>query len=170
MTKPLSAQQKKLAQAKALGLSDVAACKKARYKSKSSEAASNQVARMMSNDEYLAYYANLIEKTESDAVMSIKERKEWLTGGIKVPLSEVDSSSTYCVEEINTEGMTKIKKVDPIRAMDMLNKMDGAYAAEKVEVEHKGGVLVVPMADSLEEWEQHSIDEQEKLQADTINI
>jgi phage terminase small subunit len=169
MKNKLSTQQKRFADGVLSGLHAGRAYEAAGYNSTGSTAdvCASQLLRKPKVSEYIE---NIKTKATSDLVMSIKERKEWLTGGIKVPLSEVDSSSTYCVEEINTEGMTKIKKVDPIRAMDMLNKMDGAYAAEKVEVEHKGGVLVVPMAEDLDEWEKNSIEQQEKLQQETIDI
>jgi hypothetical protein len=39
-----------------------------------------------------------------------------------------------------------------------------------VEVTTKGGVLVVPMASSLEDWEKISVPEQDQLQKDTIDI
>ena len=39
-----------------------------------------------------------------------------------------------------------------------------------INLESKGGVLLVPMTQDLDEWESNSIAQQEKLQQDTIDI
>jgi len=145
MAKKLSEQQKVLCEAKAIGLNDADACKKAKYKAKSVEACCNQVARMMRNDEFAKYLAELRAAAKSVAVMTLEERRIWLSQSILTPLSEIDDESQFCVEktvriETDHEGektadIEKIKKVDPLRAMDILNRLDGDYAPEKHEVE-----------------------------------
>ena len=169
MKKGLSTQQKRFADGVLSGLPAGRAYEQAGY-TQTGAGADSAASALIRNHKVSEYIESIKSKTESKLIMSITERKEWLTRGITTPLSDVDESSDLCVESISSEVMAKIKKVDPLRAMDILNKMDGAYAAEKVDVNHGGGVLLVPMTQDLDEWESNSIAQQEKLQQDTIDI
>ena len=100
----LSDKRRILAQGLAKGHNDQQAVKAAGYKSKG-PAACNQVARMMKNGEFRKYLEKLREKTESSAIASITERKEFLTRGMRG----------------EHEGLDRLKSVD------ILNKMDGVY-------------------------------------------
>jgi phage terminase small subunit len=115
MNKDLSEQQRILAQGKAKGMTDSDACKAAGYKAKSWQAACNQVARMMKNDEFKVYYDELTKKTEDSTVMSIVQRKEMLTRISDANEDEDPNASRQAIAE--------------------LNKMDGGYEPEKHEVE-----------------------------------
>jgi phage terminase small subunit len=80
-----------------------------------------KASELKKNDKVLVRLEELAQQTTSKAVMTITQRKEWL--------SELIESAT---EE------TK----DKLKAVDILNKMDGAYV-EKVEV---AGQINNPMA------------------------
>jgi hypothetical protein len=80
-----------------------------------------KASELKKNDKVLVRLEELAQQTTSKAVMTITQRKEWL--------SELIESAT---EE------TK----DKLKAVDILNKMDGAYV-EKVEL---GGQINNPMA------------------------
>lgn len=77
-----------------------------------------------------------------EAIMNLKERKIWLSNAIRTPINEITESSPLCVEKTvrtikdgDGEGeLVKIKKADPLRSMDLLNKLEGDYAPEKMEV------------------------------------
>lgn len=80
-----------------------------------------KASELKKNDKVLVRLEELAQQTTSKVVMTITQRKEWL--------SELIESAT---EE------TK----DKLKAVDILNKMDGAYV-EKVEL---GGQINNPMA------------------------
>ena len=90
---------------------------------------------MMKNDEFVKYLKELSEASKSDTVMTLQEKKEWLSKAIRIPLGEVTAASEFCTEHTNGEHGEKIKKVDPLRSMDILNKLDGDYAPEKHDVQ-----------------------------------
>lgn len=129
----LNDKQRHLAHAKANGLTDLKACKEAGYSAKTPQAAGTQVGRMMKNVEFVAYLDKLRQDSRTEAVMTLIERKEWLSKAVRTPLSELDGKSPLIVEKTTTEQGEKIKKADPLRAIDMLNRLDGDYAAEKHE-------------------------------------
>ncbi len=70
--------------------------------------------------EIRARYEELLKKTEDETIMSAKERKKWLndviTGKIK-------------------QNKKEAKILDKIKAMDILNKMDGEYTS-KVQIDN----------------------------------
>lgn len=80
-----------------------------------------KASELKKNDKVLVRLEELAKQTTSKAVMTITQRKEWLSELIE-----------------STEEETK----DKLKAVDILNKMDGAYV-EKVEL---GGQLNNPMA------------------------
>tara|TARA_R110000803_G_scaffold40287_9_gene86868 strand:- start:15344 stop:15916 length:573 start_codon:yes stop_codon:yes gene_type:complete len=89
--------------------------------------------------------------TEKYAV-SIEEKRALLRAAMMTPLSAVTADSILCIEYEETETedkhgkstfKRKVKKIDPLRAMDMDNKLAGHYAAEKVDVGAEGLMDVV---------------------------
>jgi phage terminase small subunit len=149
MKNKLSTQQKRFADGVLSGLHAGRAYEAAGYNSTGSTAdvCASQLLRKPKVSEYIE---NIKTKATNSTISTVIERKEMLTRISKKQEKEDPNASRQAIAE--------------------LNKMDGAYAAEKVEVEHKGGVLVVPMAEDLDEWEKNSIEQQEKLQQETIDI
>lgn len=72
----------------------------------------NKASKLFHEDEILARYEELQKVAEDDAIMSAKERKIWLTEKV------LDNRE---------------KTENQLKAMDILNKMDGEYT-NKVEV------------------------------------
>jgi hypothetical protein len=118
-----NARHEKFAQGIASGLSQRKAYRAAFPNSKKwkDETVDVKASELKKNDKVLVRLEELAQQTTSKAVMTITQRKEWL--------SELIESAT---EE------TK----DKLKAVDILNKMDGAYV-EKVEV---AGQINNPMA------------------------
>lgn len=81
------------------------------------ETVDSKASLLAKNDKVLARVKELADKSTSEAVMSAKERKEWLSNLIK-----------------DEEG--KIFISDKLKAVDILNKMEGEYT-EKVQVNGK---------------------------------
>lgn len=133
MNKPLSAQQKKFCELYVSGRPAGRAYEEAGYKAKGAKADESASRALSRNAKVIEYVEELRAECKSTAIMTATERMEWLSGVITTPLSEIDSKSLYCAEEVRSDGSYKLKKVDPIRAMDILNRMDGAYAPEKHE-------------------------------------
>ncbi|MDC0088333.1 terminase small subunit [Akkermansiaceae bacterium] len=58
-----------------------------------------------------------------------------------------------------------------VRAQVQLSKVFGMEQISiRAELEHKGGVMLVPMAQSVEEWESLAAQQQSNLMDETINI
>lgn len=53
-----------------------------------------------------------------------------------------------------------------VSAYSVLAKILGMEAASKVEVDHKGGVMLVPFTPSVDEWERNAIEAQATLKTD----
>lgn len=76
------------------------------------ETVDSKASALAKNDKVLTRLRELAEETSSKAIMNATERKEWLTATIR----------------------SKIEKTqDKLKAVDILNRMEGAYV-EKVEL------------------------------------
>lgn len=75
----------------------------------------NRASELAKSSEVLGRLKELAEETSSKAVMTARERKEWLSATIR---SECE------------------KTQDKLKAIDILNRMEGEYV-DKVEVENK---------------------------------
>lgn len=104
----------KFAQCLANGLSQRKAYRAAYPKSKKWKDATvdSKASSLAKNDKVLERLLELANESSSKAVMSARERKEWLTRVIKEDTNEMR---------------------DRLRAVDILNRMEGEYI-EKVEV------------------------------------
>jgi phage terminase small subunit len=87
----------------------------------------NKASELFKNGEVRARYDEVLKKLEDDAIMSSKERMKWLS---KVVSGEV-KNTTYDSEGNSYEAQAYIS--DKMKAIDILNKMDGQYI-QKVEV------------------------------------
>jgi phage terminase small subunit len=58
-----------------------------------------------------------------------------------------------------------------VRAQVQLSKIFGLETIQiDAKVEHGGGVMVVPMSQSIDEWERSALKQQEDLQRDSIDV
>jgi len=89
------------------------------YKCKSKQGAAVNASKMLKKTNVQAYLAELRQQTVDDSIMSVKERKQRL--------------SQFGREDIRNAQGTLIRH-GSIAAMDLLNKMGGDYAPEKVDL------------------------------------
>ena len=137
------------------GLSQRGAYLKAGYSKKNKpETLDNHACQLANTDKVKARLGELNKKTQNDKVMSVTERKEVLSeiargnltdyqeagldgaGYILITKSSPNTraiagieSATKFDEEGNTGTLfTKVKLHDPVKAIDLLNKMDNLYS------------------------------------------
>lgn len=87
---------------------------------KKEEAAMVNASRLLRNAKVSEYIAELREELRKKAIMTAEERMIWLTG---VVLGNVKEKVYYEGEEKEREAYLN----DKMKAMDMLNKMNGEY-------------------------------------------
>lgn len=85
----------------------------------------NKACKLFNSDKIRARYQELMKRLENKAIMSAEERMIWLTKIIN------------CDIKVKQEYNDEVKEYDPyisdrLKALDMLNKMDGQYTT-KVE-------------------------------------
>ena len=120
----LTSKQEKFVQNLLKGLSQTDAYKKAYDTSKMKEKTIIEKASVLANkDNIRTRYEELNKRAEDKAIMSAIERKKWLTKVIN------------CDVKVKQEYDNEIKEYDPymsdrLKALDMLNKMDGVYVTK----------------------------------------
>ena len=120
----LTSKQEKFVQNLLKGLSQTDAYKKAYNTSKMKEKTIIEKASVLANkDNIRTRYEELNKRAEYKAIMSAIERKKWLTKVIN------------CDVKVKQEYDNEIKEYDPymsdrLKALDMLNKMDGVYVTK----------------------------------------
>lgn len=137
--KDLTERQKAFARGVFEGLSQREAYKRAyncsTKKDKTVDELASRLARNAKVKEYLEEMNNEVEKF---AILSKKERMEWLSRVVTTPINAVDGESDLCQEFVESEGpngcTTKVKMPSKIDAIRELNRMDGAYEPDRVEV------------------------------------
>ncbi len=127
--------------------------------------------RLAHNEKVLARLTVLRQKAEDATVATVLERKQRLTEISRARLTDYvtcgpdrdlvnvgpESPNTGALQEVTSRTevdkdgagaavVTKIKLHNPIQAIDLLNKMDGAYAPEKHE--HLGLILTGELTDA----------------------
>lgn len=75
---------------------------------------------LFKKEEIRTRYEELIKKTEDETIMSVKERKKWLTDVINGKI-KYNKKEAYIL--------------DKLKAIDILNKMDGEYTS-KVQIDN----------------------------------
>jgi hypothetical protein len=168
MSGNLNDKQRKAIQCIARGMSQRDAGIKAGYSAKTSE---QHVSRLLKNVKSKEYLNKLREKVEDGAVMSIQEKREFLALPVRTPVSEIDEDHILCTGiTYSGQGDKIIHSVDPIRAIQEDSKLAGHYEAQKLDVKHTGGVMLVPVSESIEDWEKTAAESQANLMKDAINI
>ena len=116
------------------------------YGTKDEEVAKASASRLLTNVNVKEYIESLQKELKEDAIMSAKERMEWLTKVLKDEVKEktiiFKTDSEGNTEEYEREIPTKLKT--KITALDTLNKMTGEYVT-KVE----GNVEITKLEDVL---------------------
>lgn len=109
---------------------------------KSRKSAYRKASELKQNPKVAAAIDAVNEVLQFRGVASKEEVAHFLTRAINEPLSVIDADSPLAQEIIEEQsedgGKTKIKKVDTLKAADMLNKLMGYYEPEKVDLQSKG--------------------------------
>ena len=104
------------------------------YKRKdmSNEAASKAASRLSKDAEIVRMIDELNAQLNKSAVLTKQER---LSRVVTTPIGDIDNTSELCQESSIDENGMKFKMPSKIAAIAELNKMDGAYAPEKMKVD-----------------------------------
>ena len=152
----LTDRQMKFAQNIFAGMTQAKAYLKAGYAKNNAVTVNNNASRLAKKELILQYLTKLREKAESQKVMSVIERRErlseiartnltqfmelgqdgsWVNLGEETKnagaIQEIHSRTEYDENGAHPTIYTSIKLHDPIRAIDLLNKMDGVYGVDK---------------------------------------
>lgn len=73
-------------------------------------------------------------KAASGDVMTLQQEMEYLTKAILTPIDQIDETSIFCQRVKHSETGRELWMVDKLRAMEMLIRLKGEFAAEKVEL------------------------------------
>ncbi len=84
------------------------------------ETIDKRASELMQKREIKGRYEELVKKAEDDAIMSAKERKKWLTDVINGKI-KYNKREAYIL--------------DKLKAIDILNKMDGEYTS-RVQIDN----------------------------------
>lgn len=93
-----------------------------------------QASRLLKNVKVQEYLEELRQQAQSDAVLTKRARMEWLSRVVTTAPNAVDGESDLCQEMTTSEFGVKCRIPDKLRAVQELNKMDGAYTPEEVKV------------------------------------
>jgi len=150
-----NSQHERFAQGVFSGLSHTKAAIEAGY---SPRTAYSQAGRLMKNVEVLSRIEALHELTAMSKVMSVRERKERLSEIARARLTDfvdiesntlnidLKAGNSAALQEVTVKETggnkqtplitttTSVKLHDPVKSITELNKMDGAYAPEKVDI------------------------------------
>lgn len=135
----LTEKQKEFARGVFEGLSQRDAYKRAYdCTSKKDKTVDELASRLARNAKVKGYLAELNKEVERSAVLSKQERMEWLSDVVRTPIAKVDENSSLCQSHSVTESefgtTTKVTMPSKLSAIAELNKMDGAYEPERIEV------------------------------------
>ncbi len=146
--RPLSAQQRLFAEVYASGKSQTEAYRAAYPKAKRNDAAAYaHASRLLRNGKVSAYVKELQEAARCAAVATRQEVLEYHTAVLRTPIGEVSPSSPLCQSHEATERSERVTMPSKLAAAQELAKMEGWYAADKVELAGKNGADLIPARD-----------------------
>ncbi len=134
---------------------------------------------LLKRNDIKEYLSGLAGFMEDKGVAKPLEIHMFLTDIVRTSISEIDDKSPLCqrktvTEKISPDGTKTTKTVfempSKLEAIKILNTMKGHNAAIKVDLSVKGGIMVVPLASNLEQWEDIAADSQEALMKDAIDV
>ena len=103
----------------------------------SGEAASKAASRLSKKGEVCRYIDELNAKLDTNSILTKQERMEWLSRLIITAPGNVDGESDLCQEyRMDEEGNVICKMPPKLGAIAELNKMDGAYTPEEINIKH----------------------------------
>ena len=117
----LNIKQEKFIQNIVNGMSQRQAYKNAYSAKYSDKDIDSKASNLFNSDKVQTRYKELLKKIEDESIMSAKERRQWLTKVIKGDIKHTSYDSNGNAYENEAYISDKMK------AMDILNKMDGDY-------------------------------------------
>ena len=138
MSEKLTLKQEKFVQNLIKGMSQREAYRNAYNNNKTKdEIIDTRACELFKNSKVKVRYDELLKRLEDKAIMSAEERMKWLSKVIKADI------------KVEREYDNEVKEYDPymsdrLKAMDILNKMDGQYTT-KIE----GNISVEKIEDLL---------------------
>jgi len=114
------------------------------YKPKKEETARFNASRLITNDNIKAYIAELQAEVEENAIMSVKERQEFLSRIVKG-----EETETYMTLSGEVEGKPTMKT--RLNALDILNKMSGSYTEKREITINKPKIIIDDLTENGEE-------------------
>lgn len=142
----LNAKQEMFVQNLVKGMSQREAYKKAYNATYDPKAIDSKACNLFNSDKIQARYRELMEEVKDEAIMTAIERRKWLTNVIngkeleKVEITLADGQKEL-VGSKEADLNTKMK------AMDMLNKMDGEYVSNhKISGDQDNPVHIVDLS------------------------
>ena len=113
------------------------------------------------------YLLHLSQRLEDIGVASMLEMQMFLTDAIRTPIGMIEDDHPLCQKktitvttvrqkdgsEVETEKII-LESISKMDAAKTLIKMKGWDAPVKVDVNHQGGVMVVPMSENMSDWEK----------------
>ena len=125
------------------------------------------------------YIHSLIARLESMAVADALEIKMFLTEAIRTPIDQIDGSHKLCQKKKSTikynrdgDPISEIEEIEMVSKMDAaktLIRMNGWDAPIKIDHTHNVGVMIMPIASSVEDWEK-AASSQQQLMDDAIDV
>lgn len=140
----------------------------------------SKTANKMKNKKVVQRYMKaLVKELERVAVANSLDLQMFLSAAIFTPLDQIDETHPLCQKKTITtrtdkDGATTVRvvyeSVSKMEAAKTLIRMKGLDAPIRVEHNHRVGVMVVPMAASVEDWERLAAGAQQRLMADAVEI
>lgn len=149
-------------------------------KSPSNEEMWGHIRKIFEKPALRQYLDELNKRVEDVAIATKAEIELYLTAAMKATLQSTGTDSPLCrkavvTRQYNKEGdvvgqRLERQLVDPLKAIQILNSMRGYDQPKEINLTHKGGVMVVPMTSSDEEWLKIAETQQQKLIEETIDV
>lgn len=147
MPRPLNKKQRAALEYVAQGMTQSEAGRKAGY---SVNNAPKVVSMLLKRDDAKQYLQRIIEASQSPMILDVRQRKEHL--------------SKIATSQLSTPG-------EQMAAIHLLNKMDGIYVTKlEADVKATGGIMIVPMAMGMDDWQEKAMQSQAALMADAVEI
>ena len=125
------------------------------------------------------YIQSIMSRLEAMGVMTLLDAQMFLTDAIRTPIGEITADDPLCQKRTITTRTNKdgsqitteqIESVSKLGALKALADLQGWNAPQKLEVNHGGNIMIVPMTACDEDWEKAARDSQQKLMQDAIDI
>lgn len=151
----------------------------ARAAEKSNNQLSKHANKVKNRSVVQKYMAALVAELERVAIANALDIQMFLSAVIFTPVGEIDENHPLCQKmttttTINKDGTETVRKVVEMPSkkdcVQLLNRMKGLDAPVRIDVNHRHGVMVVPMASNVEDWEKLAATSQQVLMADAVDI